>query len=86
MQGAAFEKNSRPDAGAVVDGEPLDVEDDPSRRPVRFLLLRTSHGMARFAYEINILQFMSNCNISHICMDVKSLSPSQVMVFYFIIC
>ena len=28
MQGAAFEKNGRPDAGAVMDREPLDIEDD----------------------------------------------------------
>jgi hypothetical protein len=27
QEGAAFEKDGRPDAGTIVDGEPLDVED-----------------------------------------------------------
>jgi hypothetical protein len=27
LEGAAFEKDCRPDAGTIVDGEPLDVED-----------------------------------------------------------
>ena len=26
-EGAAFEKDGRPDAGTIVDGEPLDIED-----------------------------------------------------------
>ncbi len=72
MQGAALEKYCRPDAWAVMNREPLDVENQALRRTGRFLLFRAFHWMAFFAYEISMLQFISNGNISHIKVGVKS--------------
>jgi hypothetical protein len=63
VEGAALEKDRRPDAGPVVKGEPLDVEDQA---------FRDGHISSTMAFHIKIRPlFMASSttprrNISHI--------------------
>jgi hypothetical protein len=80
MQGAAFEKNGRSDAGSVMHREALDVENQALWRRGRFLWQSASHRMTFSGYEINGLSFISIRNISHIYLSVNISEGAAMMI------